>query len=306
MNTESDVIVIGAGFAGRYATHKFRDELGLTVRGFDAAGGPGGTWWWNRYPGARCDIESVHYSYSVSEQIQRGWQWSERFAAQPEILAYLEYVADTLDVRREFTFNTRVSATVWDEQTQRWTVTTDDGHRCTARFVIAASGNLSVPTPPEFPRLHSFTGEVHATSSWPHDEVEFAGKRVGVIGTGSTGIQLISTVGRQAGHLTVFQRTPNYTTPLGNAPVEPSRRRWLAEHHAELRADVRQHTFGVPFEPAEPATSPSAPSSAGPATTGSGPRAGSPWRSPATPTSWSTTTRTTRWPTMSGTGSGIG
>src|SRR3954447_7075097 len=134
-----DVVVIGAGFAGLYAVHKFRDDLGLTVLGLDAAGGPGGTWWWHRYPRARCDIESVHYSYSFSDELQRGWTWSERFAAQPEILAYLEYVADTLDVRKEFTFGVRVTSTVWNDRSRRWTVTTADGAVSTARFVIAAS-----------------------------------------------------------------------------------------------------------------------------------------------------------------------
>lgn len=254
MSTETDVVVIGAGFAGLYATHKFRDELGLSVVGFDAAGGPGGTWWWNRYPGARCDIESVHYSYSFSDEIQRGWHWSERFAAQPEILAYLEYVADTLDVRKEFTFGTRVVSTVWNDDTQRWTVTTADGASCTARFVIAASGGLSLPKQPEFAGLENFTGEIYATSSWPHDRIDFSGKRVGIIGTGSTGIQVIQEVAKVADHLTVFQRTPNYAAPLRNEPVPPERRRWLAENHAEVRAGSRESFMGVPLETPHPSS----------------------------------------------------
>lgn len=248
MSIDYDVVVIGAGFGGLYSAHKMRDELGLTVKGFDAAGGPGGTWWWNRYPGARCDIESVHYSYSFSDELQRGWEWTERFAAQLEILAYLEYAADTLDVRKEFTFNTRVTSTVWEEATSRWTVTTDNGATCTARFVIAASGNLSLPKPPEFPGLEDFAGEVYTTSNWPQHEVDFSGKRVGVIGTGSTGIQAISTIAPMAGQMTVFQRTANFAAPLGNEPVDPPRRRWLADNHAEVRAGSRDHPFGTPYE----------------------------------------------------------
>jgi len=141
MSTDHDVVVIGAGFAGLYAVHKMRDELGLSVQGFDVAGGPGGTWYWNRYPGARCDFESVHYAYSFSADLQREWKWTERYAAQPEILAYLEHVADRLDVRRSFRFSTRVTSVVWDQASQRWTVGTDDGQSCTARFICAAGGN---------------------------------------------------------------------------------------------------------------------------------------------------------------------
>ena len=251
MPRHHDVVIVGAGFSGLYAVHKFRDELGLDVKGFEAAGGPGGTWWWNRYPGARCDIESIHYSYSFSEEIQKRWQWSERFASQPEILAYLEFVADTLDVRRSFTFDTRVTSAVWSDEDKHWTVTTDDGETCTARFFIAASGNLSVPTPPEFAGMAEFTGDIYTTSRWPHHEVDLIGKRVAVIGTGSTGIQVIQEVAKQAKHLTVFQRTPNFALPLGNEPVSPERRAWIAENHAELRAGCRESFMGIPFEPPE-------------------------------------------------------
>lgn len=252
MRTETDVIVIGAGFSGLYAAHKFRDGLGLSVAGFEAAGGPGGTWWWNRYPGARCDIESVHYSYSFSDEIQKGWQWSEKYAAQPEILRYLEYVADKLDVRKVFTFGTRVVSTVWNEDSQRWTVTTDSGASCSARFVVAASGNLSMPKPPEFPGLEAFKGKVHATSRWPHEGVDLAGKRVGVIGTGSTGIQVIQEVAKVASHLTVFQRTPNFAGPLRNVPVPEERRKWLADHHRQVRAGTRLGFLSTPAELPQP------------------------------------------------------
>ncbi|MGQ0698427.1 MAG: flavin-containing monooxygenase [Panacagrimonas sp.] len=253
MRTDCDAVVIGAGFAGLYAVHKLRDELGLTVQGFDRAGGPGGTWWWNRYPGARCDIESVHYSYSFSDEIQRGWQWTERFPAQPEILSYLEFAADKLDVRKEIRFETSVTSIVWNDQTQKWTVTTDTGATCTARFVIAASGNLSIPKArSEFPGLDQFKGEVYATSSWPHEGVDFTGKRVGVIGTGSTGMQVIPEIARQATHLTVFQRTANYAVPLGNAPVAPEQRRWNAENWQQIRAKSRDRFLGAPYESPEP------------------------------------------------------
>jgi cation diffusion facilitator CzcD-associated flavoprotein CzcO/acetyl esterase/lipase len=253
MRPDNDVVVIGAGFGGLYAVHKLRDELGLTVRGFDLAGGPGGTWWWNRYPGARCDIESVHYSYSFSDEIQREWQWTERFPAQPEILSYLEFVADKLDVRKEFEFATRVTSVVWDDEDKTWTVTTDSGASTTARFVIAATGNLSIPKArSEFPGLEGFAGEVYATSSWPHEGVDLAGKRVGVIGTGSTGIQVIPEIARQADHLTVFQRTANYAVPLRNEPVEPPRRRWLAENWRQVRAKSRDRFLGAPYELPEP------------------------------------------------------
>jgi cation diffusion facilitator CzcD-associated flavoprotein CzcO/acetyl esterase/lipase len=249
MGTHYDVIVVGAGFAGLYAMHKFRDGLGLNVQGFEAAGGVGGTWWWNRYPGARCDFESVHYSYSFSEELQREWEWSERFAGQPEILAYLEWAADKLDVRRAFRFNTRVTSTTWDEKAGCWTVCTDDGETCTARFVVSCVGGLSVAKEPEFAGSETFKGELYRTSSWPHEPVDFTGKRVAVIGTGSTGIQVIQEIAKQAAELTVFQRTPNFAAPLGNEPVDPTQRRWNAEHHAELRAGSRQHMIGVPYEP---------------------------------------------------------
>lgn len=248
MPQHHDIVVIGAGFAGLYAVHKFRDELGLAVKGFDAAGGVGGTWWWNRYPGARCDIESVHYAYSFSEEIQKRWTWSERFAAQPEILAYLEFVADTLDLRRAFSFETRITSAVWDDEDHVWTVSTSDGATCTTRFLIAASGNLSIPKPPSFEGMERFKGEVYTTSQWPHHPVDFTGKRVGIIGTGSTGIQVIQEVAKQAGHLTVFQRTPNFALPLGNESLPEEKRRWIADHHADIRAGARETFMGIPFE----------------------------------------------------------
>ncbi|MCE4369619.1 flavin-containing monooxygenase [Xanthomonas hortorum] len=254
MSHEKDVVVIGAGFAGLYAVHKLRDQLGLDVQGIEAAGGVGGTWWWNRYPGCRCDFESVHYSYSFSEELQREWEWSELFASQPEILAYLEWVAERLDLRKAFRFDTRVSSVTWDAPSARWIVRTEDGPTYAARYVVSCVGILSVPKSPEFSGTETFGGELYRTSHWPHQPVDFAGKRVAVIGTGSTGIQVIQEVAKQAAHLTVFQRSPAYAAPLRNAPLTAEQRRWNADHHAELRQGSRHSFMGIPYEgPAGPA-----------------------------------------------------
>ena len=253
MAKEADVIVVGSGFTGIYAVHKLRDELGLTVQGFDAAGGVGGTWWWNRYPGARCDIESVHYSYSFSEEIQKEWQWSERYSAQPEILRYLEFVADKLDVRKAFQFSTRVTSMVWNEDTHRWTVSTDTGDTCTAQFVVAGTGNVTVPkSRAEFPGIERFKGTVYGTSTWPHEGVDFTGKRVGIIGTGSTAVQLIPEIAQQAEHLTVFQRTANYAVPNWNSKLAPEKRKWNTDNAPKLRAGARDSFMGVPYKNPEP------------------------------------------------------
>lgn len=248
MATDLDVVVIGAGFSGLYAAHKFRDELGLSVQGFETAGGVGGTWWWNRYPGARCDFESVHYSYSFSEELQREWEWSEKFAAQPEILSYLDWVADRLDVRRVFKFDTRVDSLDWNEESSRWTVRTSDGQVSRARYVVSCVGGLSKPKEVEFPGAELFEGELYWTSSWPHHEVDLRGKRVAVVGTGSTGIQVIQEIADQVGHLTVMQRTPNFMAQLGNEPVPPELRRWNAENFDQVRADSRDRLIGAPYD----------------------------------------------------------
>jgi cation diffusion facilitator CzcD-associated flavoprotein CzcO/acetyl esterase/lipase len=254
MPYDVDVVIIGAGFAGLYAVHKMRDHLGMSVKAFDAGSGPGGVWSWNRYPGARCDIESVHYSYSFSDEIQEGWEWSERFAAQPEIMAYMNYVADKIDVRKEYSFNSRVISTVWNDDTKRWTVTTDKGDICIARFVIAATGNLSIPKPLEIAGSDDFTGELYSTSDWPPHDVDFSGKRVAVIGTGASGVQVIQTIADKVGHLTVFQRTPNYCTPLQNEVISPEKRRWMAQNHAEVRAGTRESLGGVPYGDPHPSS----------------------------------------------------
>ena len=210
-----DVVVVGAGFAGIYALHKFR-SLGLTTRVFEAAPEVGGTWYFNRYPGARCDVESVDYCYSFSDELQQQWSWSEKYATQPEILRYLNWVVDALDLRDGITFNTRVTSAVLDERTLHWTLNTDTCETVTARFCVMATGPLSAALTPDFPGLATFAGEVYHTAHWPQDAVDFRGKRVAVIGTGSSGVQSIPIIADQADSLVVFQRTPNYSVPAGN------------------------------------------------------------------------------------------
>jgi cation diffusion facilitator CzcD-associated flavoprotein CzcO len=249
---EYDAIVIGAGFAGLYAVHKLRDQLGLSVRAFDVASDVGGTWFWNRYPGARCDIESFHYSYSFSEELQQEWKWSERFAGQPEILKYLNHVADRFDLRRNIQFNARIVSAVFDETASRWDVTTDTGVQARAQFIISGAGNLSVAKDLEFPGRETFTGEVYSTGAWPHEGVDFTGKRVGVIGTGASGIQVIPEIAKQAAHLTVFQRTPNYATPIANAPMDDEFENEVKSNYREYRTRSRNHFLGVPYNDVQP------------------------------------------------------
>ncbi len=213
-----DVIVVGAGFAGLYALHRLRGQ-GLSVRVLEAAPEIGGTWYYNRYPGARCDVESVDYCYSFSEELQQEWNWTEKYATQAEILRYLNFVADRLDLRRDIALDTRVISAVLDETTLRWTVTTDGGQVFSARFCVLATGPLSAAMTPDFPGLDTFAGEIYHTAAWPHDPVDFTGKRVAVIGTGSSGIQSIPIIAERAAHLYVFQRTPNFSVPAGNQPL---------------------------------------------------------------------------------------
>jgi cation diffusion facilitator CzcD-associated flavoprotein CzcO len=210
-----DAVVVGAGFAGLYALHKLRSH-GLSVRVFEAAPDVCGTWYFNRYPGARCDVESVDYGYSFSDELRQQWNWTDKYATQPEILRYLSWVADKLDLRRDIAFDTTVTSAVLDEKTLRWTVTTDTGDTVTARFCLMATGPLSAAITPTFNGLETFDGEVYHTAQWPHTDVDFAGKRVAVIGTGSSGIQSIPIIAERARHLYVFQRTPNYSVPAGN------------------------------------------------------------------------------------------
>ncbi|ORB65154.1 flavin-containing monooxygenase [Mycolicibacterium tusciae] len=239
-----DVIVIGAGFSGLYALHRLR-ELGVRTRVLEAAEDVGGTWLFNRYPGARCDIESIEYSYSFSDEIQQEWVWSETMPAQPEIEAYLHFVADKLDLRRDIRFNTKVVAMTFDEAAAEWLVETEAGESLVAAFVVAASGILSVPLDPDFPGMDTFTGASLFTGHWPKGGFDLSGKRVGVIGTGSTGVQLIPVVAKQAEHLTVFQRSPAYTLPWEVRPFDDGELDELKANYAEIRAAQREHAVGA-------------------------------------------------------------
>jgi cyclohexanone monooxygenase len=244
-----DAIIIGAGVGGLYAIYRLR-KLGLKVRGFEAAGGVGGTWYWNRYPGCRCDVESMEYSYSFSDELQQEWHWPERYGTQPEILKYINHVADRFDLRRDIEFNTRVKKAAFDSKTSTWTVTTDRGQTATARFCIMATGNLSTPRKPDYPGLDSFKGKWYHTGLWPHEGVDFTGLRVGVIGTGSSGVQSIPIIAKQAKHLYVFQRTANFSLPARNAPLDPAKERAHKAEYPERRRAAFDTPFGIAGYPA--------------------------------------------------------
>ena len=238
-----DVVVVGAGFGGMYAMYRFR-EMGLRVQGFEAGGDVGGVWYWNRYPGARVDLPSIDYSFSFSPEIEQEWTWSEQFAAQPELLKYINFVADRLDLRRHIQFNTRVTGAVWDESRKLWTVTTDRGDTYEATYCIMATGPLSIPKDPEIPGIDRFKGQLLRAAKWPHEPVSFAGRRVGVIGTGSTGIQIVQEVGKEAGDLFVFQRTPSFTMPMCNETLEPDYVAEVKRHYAGIRESARNSAVG--------------------------------------------------------------
>ncbi|MHC9293061.1 flavin-containing monooxygenase [Mycobacterium sp. LTG2003] len=242
--SDYDVIVIGAGFSGLYALHRLR-ELGLRVRVLEKAENIGGTWLFNRYPGARCDIESIEYSYSFSDDIQQEWVWTETMPAQPEIEAYLNFVADRLDLRRDIAFESEVVAMTFDEASALWTLKTQTGQSVTASFIVAATGILSVPLEPAIAGMADFIGTSLFTSRWPRDGFDLSGKRVGVIGTGSTGVQLIPVVAREAAQLTVFQRSPAYTLPWRVRPFEPGELDRLKADYDQIRAAQREHPVGA-------------------------------------------------------------
>jgi cyclohexanone monooxygenase len=242
--TDFDAVVTGAGFAGLYLLHRLR-ALGLRVRVVEAGEDVGGTWYWNRYPGARCDVESLEYSFSFSEELQQEWRWSERYAGQPEILRYIQHVAERFDLRRDITFNTRVERARFDPASDRWTVQTQRGETLRCRFFIMASGNLSAARLPDIPGLESFQGRWFHTSAWPREPVDFTGLRVGVVGTGSTGIQVIPRIAGQARHLHVFQRTANYSIPLRNGPLAPTVESEVKSRYAQLRQQARECPSGV-------------------------------------------------------------
>jgi cation diffusion facilitator CzcD-associated flavoprotein CzcO len=234
-----DAIIIGAGIAGMYQLIKLR-ELGCSVRVFETGDGVGGTWYWNRYPGARFDSESYSYGYSFSEELLQEWEWSEHFSPQSETLRYLNHVADKFDLRRDIQFNTRVTAAHYSEADSCWTVTTDTGTQARARFLITAVGPLSAATLPAIEGIDSFKGESCHTANWPHHEVDFTGKRVAVIGTGATGVQVIQEVAKSAKQLTVFQRRPNWCTPLNNRPITPEEQRQIKASYPQIFQQCRE------------------------------------------------------------------
>ncbi|WP_459546431.1 flavin-containing monooxygenase [Nocardia sp. X0981] len=247
-DSDFDAVVVGAGISGLYAVYKFR-KRGMRVHGFESAEGVGGTWYHNRYPGARCDVESIDYSYSFDEELQQEWTWTERFATQEEILRYLEHVAARHDLRSAYDFLTRVTSAVYDEPAGRWTITTDTGKTVTARYCIMATGVLSATNKPDIPGRDTFAGETYHTGEWPHEPVEFAGKRVGVIGTGSSGIQAIPIIAEEADQVVVFQRSPNYSIPAGNRRLSDEFLAEVKANYAERRRLSRISGGGTPNSP---------------------------------------------------------
>jgi cation diffusion facilitator CzcD-associated flavoprotein CzcO len=246
--TEYDAIVVGAGFSGLYTLHRLRDELDLSVKVIEKADDVGGTWYWNRYPGARCDSESHIYCYSFDDEILQEWEWSERYPEQPEVLEYLRFVTDHLDLRPNIDFGTEVTAAVFDENAGHWTVETDGEGRVTAQFLVTAVGCLSEPYVPNFDGLDSFEGELYHTGRWPHDPVEFDDERVAVVGTGATGIQVTPEIAKtDVDHLTVFQRTPNYAVPARNRPLEGDDWEEIQAAYDEILDRAHDSGFGMPF-----------------------------------------------------------
>jgi cyclohexanone monooxygenase len=251
-SADLDVIVVGAGFAGLYMLHSLR-ELGLSVRVYEQGGGVGGTWYWNRYPGARCDSESVYYMFSdhMSEEILGEWNWTERYAAQPEILRYLEFVTDKMDLRRDIRFNAKVISAVYDAERNSWDIRLEDGSTASARFLVTAVGCLSSTNTPEFPGIETFGGESYHTGAWPHEGVDLTGQRVAVIGTGATAVQAIPEIAKQAAHVWVFQRTPNYDMPGRNRPLAPDYAAEVKATYKDLWQKARESGFGLPYQVAE-------------------------------------------------------
>jgi cyclohexanone monooxygenase len=244
--THFDAVVVGAGFAGMYMLHRLRG-LGFTARVFEAGGGVGGTWYWNRYPGARCDVESMQYSFSFSEELDQEWSWSEKYSPQPEILAYANHIADRFDLRRDIVFDTRVTRAAFDEKAKRWEIETDRGDKVTAQFCIMAVGCLSSPNRPRFEGIDDFKGPIYHTGEWPHEGVDFTGLRVGVIGTGSSAIQSIPIIAKQASELTVFQRTATWSVPAWNEALTPEYLKAAKADYPALRAKARARPTGFYF-----------------------------------------------------------
>ncbi len=235
-----DVVIVGAGFAGMYLLHRLR-ELNLSTRIYEAGDDVGGTWYWNRYPGARCDAESLAYSFSFSPELEQEWEWSERYAPQPEILEYARHVSERFDLRKDIQFETRVVSAQYQDDSEDWLIETDKGNRAVAKYCIMATGCLSVPQLPDIPGVDNFQGNLYQASKWPHEPVSFKGQKVGIIGTGSSGIQAIPVIAEEADHLYVFQRTPNFSVPAANGPLD---RDWVSEFKKNYRAHRQNHKIG--------------------------------------------------------------
>lgn len=244
-----DAVIVGAGFSGMYMLHKLREQ-GRTAIVFEAGADVGGTWYWNRYPGARVDVESLSYSYSFSPEMEQDYQWTERYPTQPEVLKYAGFVADRFDLRRDIEFRTRVTHAAFDEDDGRWLVRTEYAEAVTARFFIMATGCLSASKHPEIPGIETFKGASYHTAQWPHEGVDFTGKRVGVIGTGSSGVQSIPMIAAEADSVTVFQRTPAYSLPARNRPLHPGEQEEMKARYRQYRTEQQQSAFGVPTKPA--------------------------------------------------------
>ncbi|HYT38639.1 MAG TPA: NAD(P)/FAD-dependent oxidoreductase [Acidimicrobiia bacterium] len=243
-----DVVVVGAGFGGLYALHRLR-SLGFTVQVIEAGADVGGTWYWNRYPGARCDVESIDYSYSFDPGLEQEWDWTERYATQPEILAYLNHVADRFDLRRDIRFDTRVDTAHFDEAAGRWSLRTDDGQTISAQWCVMATGCLSTPNAPDYPGIDDYAGCTYHTARWPHEGVDFTGQRVAVIGTGSSAIQAVPLIAEQAAELVVFQRTANFSVPAHNHPLDPEYQRDIKARYPQLRQENRASFTGIHILP---------------------------------------------------------
>jgi cation diffusion facilitator CzcD-associated flavoprotein CzcO len=246
--SKTDVIVVGAGLAGLRCLHTLRG-MGMKVRILEAAAGVGGVWYFNRYPGARCDVESYDYSYAFSPELEQEWRWSERYALQPEILAYINHVADRFDLRKDIDFNTRLTSAHYLEESHRWQLRTEDGRELQSRFLVLAVGQLSTIKTPNIPGAADFKGAIYHSGAWPHEEVDFKGKRVGIIGTGSSGAQMTPVIAQQAAHLTVFQRTANFSIPAANAPVTDEEDAAVKANYAARREQARNSPSGLGFVP---------------------------------------------------------
>ncbi len=244
MSAQPDVLVVGGGFAGRYAVHRFR-ELGFSVKAFEAGSNVGGTWYWNRYPGARCDVPSLEYSYGFSPELEQEWDWLEVFSAQEDILRCANHVADKFDLRRDMQFNTRIVGVEWQDSTRRWRLTSEAGENLEAPFCVMATGCLSVPVEPKIPGAERSRGEVYHTGRRPHESVDLGGNRVGVIGTGSSGVQAIPELARQCAHLTVFQRTEVYTVPANRKRMRDAVPQEFRDHYRQIREMQQKNAGGI-------------------------------------------------------------